>query len=48
MVPGGVDTSTPVAARCVGIAEGVMAVLVAAMTLGVAVEAEMVFNLECC
>ena len=48
VVPSGVGASTPAAARCVGTTLSVMAILVAAMALGVAVEAEVVFNLECC
>ena len=48
MVPRGVGTSTPATAGRVGTAYGVVAKLVAAMTLCVAVEPKMVFNLECC
>ena len=48
VVPSGVSASTPAAAGCVGAASSVMAVLVAAVALGVAVEAEVVFNLDCC
>ena len=48
MVPHGVGTSTPATAGRVGTAQAVVAKLVAALTLCVAVETKMVFNLECC
>ena len=48
VVPSGVGASTPAAAGCVGTTYSVLTVLMAAMTLGVAVEAKAVFNLECC